>query len=165
MCHDIAKANKVTSSDKVPGFCRQLSLGQQQRGLGLPATLFVLIIIALLAVAITELERSSAQGVSVSMQSTRAFYAAESGLQSGLARLFNFVDPAIAANPTACIADFTLIFAVRGLQDCSAAITCTSQSVDKDADGKADIFFTVGSTGTCGTGDNTAVRAVEVRAR
>lgn len=137
-----------------------------QQGLGLPATLFVLVILGLLVVAITELERSSAEGTSLSMLSTRAFYAAESGAQSGLARLFNFDvgDPDTIVTPAACNADFVLTFSVSGLQGCTAAVTCVMQSADTDADGTTENFFTIGSTGRCQSGETLAVRSVEVRA-
>ena len=143
------------------------TMALSQRGLGLPATLFVLVILGLLAVAITELEQSAAEGVSMSMLSTRAFYAAESGAQSGLARLFDFDtgDPNTVVNPTACIADFSLTYTVAGLSGCTAAVTCSLQRADMDADGSAEYFFTIDSTGTCDFGDTSAMRSVEVRAR
>ncbi len=143
---------------------RQLERGcRYQKGLGLPATLFLIVVLGLLVVAITELERSTAESVSINVQSARAFYAAQSAAEAALVTLFpiNESDPSDAASPTDCPALGTINFADdnTGLIGCSVTVECFKDEVAGDA------YFTLRSTGTCGSGGEAAIRAVEVRAR
>jgi len=146
---------------------QHVSRSLSQQGLGLPATLFVLVILGLLVVAITELEHSSAEGVSLSILSSRSHFAAQSGVQSALTRLLDFdaTNPATVVTPGACISGFTLAYSVDGLSGCEAAVTCAMQRADVDADGAAENFFTLTSTGSCEVGEYSAMRSVEVRVR
>ncbi|MDG9670196.1 hypothetical protein ONV78_20835 [Hahella sp. CR1] len=127
---------------------------QRQAGLGLPAALFVIVILGLLVVAITELERSTAEGVSMDILSTRAFYAAETGAQAALGRLF----PAGGADNNCSVGFPDLNFTADGLTGCSASVVCLTDSAGGDD------YFTLRSTGSCGGGDETASRTIEVRA-
>ncbi len=132
---------------------------KRQKGVGLPAALFIIVILALLAIAITELEQSTAAGVSINVQSSRAFYAAESALQAALVELFpvNTGDPTIPADPTACVTP-SVSFTTPGLAGCTGTVQCSIDVVDGES------YFTLRSTGTCGSGGKQAIRAVEVRA-
>ncbi len=140
---------------------RSAKFKYNQRGLGLPAALFLIVILGLLVVAITELERTTAEGVSIGVQSARAYYAAESGAQAALVSLLpiNAADPSDPADPSACPVLADINFATPGLGGCSAARECFRDEVDGES------YFTLRSTGTCGSGSEAAVRVVEVRAK
>ncbi|WP_020406373.1 hypothetical protein [Hahella ganghwensis] len=135
---------------------------QRQSGLGLPAALFLIVVLGLLVVAITELERTTAEGVSINVQSARAFYAAQSGAEAALVTLFPIdeADPSNAAAPTDCPAYGTISFNAgnTGLIGCSADISCFKDEVSSVA------YFTLRSTGSCGSGAEAATRTIEVRA-
>jgi len=138
-----------------------IKYAMHQHGLGLPAALFLIVILGLLVVAITELERTSGEGISISVQSSRAYYAAESGAQAAQVTLFpiNDADPSEAAAPSACPALGVINFATAGLMGCSATRQCFRDEVDGES------YFTIRSTGTCGSGSDAAIRVVEVRAK
>lgn len=122
-----------------------------QRGLGLATALFVITVMALLAALIFQLIRSNAQSTQEQIQLVRSFYAAESGVQFGLNQVFPPSGAAgvCAAGPT------TFNLAVDGLNQCTAAMVCTSVVVDSTD------YYTITSTGTCGD----VSRTIQVRAQ
>jgi MSHA biogenesis protein MshP len=130
---------------------------QQQRGLGLATALFVITVMALLAVLITQLVRSGAQSTAEQLNLVRAFFAAQSGVEYGLNRAW----PPDAA-PGACPAvhNDSLTFpvvqlTVDGLAQCTMEVTCATLIVDSKT------YYTITSTGTCGE----VSRTVQVRAQ
>ena len=131
----------------------QLSLAQQ--GFGLPMALFVIVVLSFLLLSLTQLERSTAEGFSISLQSTRAFYAAESGAEIAMHQLFP------PPNGTASCAAVTSFhsFDRPGLAGCSASLQCVQDVVDSSP------YFTVTSTGRCGASADGAERSVVLGAR
>jgi len=126
-----------------------------QRGVGLPAALFVITLMAAIAVAINYLVSQNAETLEEELRLTRAFYAAESGAGLAMGLLFppdSFPQytPALAC-PTVAR---EVMFLAEGLTVCSASIECTL-----DATVDAVNYFTVTSTGTCGD----VSRTVQVR--
>lgn len=119
-----------------------------QRGLSLATALFVITVMALLAVMIFQLVRSNAETTGEEVLLIRAFYAAESGVQFGL----NAVFPP-AAGARSCPATFTL--EEEGLVGCEAVVTCTSVNAEGTD------YHTITSTGTCGE----VSRTIQVRAK
>ena len=133
----------------------QLSGPQRQKGLGLPATVFIITVLALIVVAISNLTRDSNLGFAQNFQAQRAFYAAESGAQVALNRIF--------VGGTACSAaladiDFNASGTNAGLESCSAALSCSQVTVSGVT------YYTIDSIGTCGSGFDQAQRQVQVRA-
>ncbi len=124
-----------------------------QRGIGLPATIFIITVLALIVVAMAELNQSSSQAFAQSFQSQKAFYAAESGAQVALNRIFV---GGVACNNS--IADIDFSSAGDGLQDCVADLGCNQVTVSGVN------YFTISSTASCGGGFGEATRSVEVRA-
>src|SRR5690606_8149078 len=104
------------------------------------AALFVIVILSLLLLSLTQLERSAAEGFSISLQSTRAFYAAESGAELAMHQLF----PPPNGTATCTAISPSHDFSVPGLAGCSAAVQCEQDLVDSRP------YFTVTSTGRCG---------------
>lgn len=135
------------------GGIRRPAPGRRERGFSLPVIIFILVVLALLGTALTRLAATGSQSVAFETLSTRAFYAAESGAQWGMAQLFPLNNG--AAN---CAPNTTLNFNPTGLNGCSATVLCTLQT----AGGKT--FYRVRSQGTCGTGADAATRRIEVGA-
>ncbi|GAA3955735.1 hypothetical protein [Allohahella marinimesophila] len=132
----------------------RLQLQRHQHGLGLPTALFVIVILSFLLMSITQLERSTAEGFSISLQSTRAFYAAESGAELAMHQLF---PPPNGINNCSAVAA-SHNFDEPGLAGCSAALTCVEEVVDTKP------YFTVTSTGRCGSPADGAQRTVVIGA-
>ncbi len=133
--------------------------GYRQSGLGLPSAIFVIVILSMMAIAITELDANSSEAVVFDVQSTKAFLAAQSGVQLGLNRLYppgqaasNCSNPYFSATPS-------ISFGTTGLDDCTATVSCAEDIVGGVS------YYTLNSLGQCGTGPGLAQRAVEVRVR
>ena len=134
-------------------------IAHREAGAGLPIALFVITVLALIVVDMGQLQQSSGQAVSLQIQSQRAFFAAESGAQAGVAQV-------LAGNACAAVQS-PINFTAPGLTGCSAQVACDYATFvgDIDGDGNNDNVFTLASTGTCGAGIDLARRTIQVRVR
>lgn len=132
--------------EKIPG---------KQRGIGLPATIFIVVILSLIVLAMSDLTEQSGLGFGQDYHAMKAFYAAESGAQIALNRVF--VGGAACSNPMTAI-DFDSGGSNPGLNNCTATMACSSVLVDGIT------YYTFLSTGSCGAGFETAQRSIQVRA-
>ena len=134
---------------------------QSQRGLGLPVAIFIITVMAFLAVAVNRIVQSNAFATGEAIGLTRAFYAAQSGLEFGLNDVFPPDGIASDLSASRCAALNYPAFDVPGLNNCTAAITCSALDVDADGDGADESYYTIRSTGTCGG----VSRVLQVRAQ
>ncbi len=123
-----------------------------QRGIGLPAALFIITIMAMVAGGINKINEMNASAYGREWLSMAAFYAAESGAQTAAIYVINPL-PVMPA----CDADFINALTPTGLPGCSVNVTCSIQVVDTVT------YYTLNSTGICGTGIDAATRIVQVR--
>lgn len=125
----------------------------RQRGLGLPSALFLILIMILIVAAINQLNEMSAAAYGREWLGMRAFYAAESGAQLSAVYVLT---PEIAP---VCDANFinNLNLTTFGLSECRVNVACDEMIVQTNT------YFTLTSTGTCGTGIDTATRAIQIR--
>lgn len=140
---------------------------QKQAGAGLPIALFIVTVLSLIVLGMSQLQESSGNAISLQIQSQRAFFAAESGAQVVVAHLLRreeqesvslneiddlecFDDPETPDRPI-----FDKPYNVSGLQSCSARAYCKSD----------DRLFEIKSIGSCGAegAPDHAQRTVEVR--
>ncbi|MDX1635343.1 MAG: hypothetical protein R3280_11940 [Marinobacter sp.] len=128
-----------------------------QRGAGLPVALFIITVLALLVVGMAQLQESSGRSVSLQIQSQRAFFAAESGAQVGVAQ-------ALAAGACGAVTS-PKTFSTGGLSSCRAQVSCSSVSADIEGNSALETVFSITSVGQCGSGFDQAERVVEVRVR
>jgi MSHA biogenesis protein MshP len=131
---------------------------RRQCGVGLATALFVITIMALLAVLIVQLVRMNAQTTEEEILLLRAFYAAQSGVEYGLNHAFP-PDGTPTACPTAS-APMPMTFPletidVAGLDRCTFDVSCSALTVDSTS------YYTIRSTGTC----QDVSRTVQVRAQ
>ena len=124
---------------------------RKQTGAGLPIALFIVTVLSLIVLGMSQLQESSGNAISLQIQSQRAFFAAESGGQVGVKRVL--ADP----SKPQCFGGATLNFPAGNLSGCRAEIRCT------DITGNG--LFEVVSEGRCGSGQEEASRIVEVRLR
>lgn len=128
---------------------------KKQAGFGLPVAIFIITVLAMVVAGISKLGESSAVAFGQDVNSIRAFYAAESGAQIGLARLFSVVSPAVSCG-SSIYSDHT---GLEGLNKCNVDVACSSVT------NAADTYYTLVSTATCGSGIDAAQRVVEVKAK
>jgi MSHA biogenesis protein MshP len=132
---------------------------KSQRGIGLPAAIFVITLMTILAVAINQLVSDNAATFTEETALTRAFYAAESGAGLAMHALFppgefplyqNGEDSAAMCDPGPRVYEFD----VDGLRACSATVVCTVDTVLDNVE-----YYTIVSAGMCGD----VTRTVQVR--
>lgn len=127
----------------------------KQRGIGIPAALFVITLLAILAVAVNSMLAQNSESYQEEVSLTRAFYAAESGAGFALNSIFppeEFPQYNVTAECAAGPREYA--FTVDGLNECKATVTCTLDATVSGVD-----YFTVKSAAVC---DGVA-RTVQVR--
>jgi MSHA biogenesis protein MshP len=136
-------------------YLNRLGSREKQKGIGLPATVFLIVIVALIVLALGDLNTKSNIGFGQDFYSVKAFYAAESGAQIALNRVF--VGGQACSNTPTDI-DFDSGGDNPGLNDCVATLICEATSV-------AGVnYLTFTSTASCGAGIEQAMRSIQVRA-
>lgn len=127
----------------------------RQRGSSLVLAIFVIVLMSALLFALGRQLISSSKAVSVEVQGSRAFNAAQSGLELGLTQLFSNpanTCPAVAAS---------FSFNDAGLRDCGATLTCF-EVPNPDNAGRR--LFRLVSVGQCDAGEFTTSRRVVMEA-
>jgi len=137
-----------------------MRLFSRQGGLGLPAALFVITILAVLAVSINSLVSQNDAAFEEEVLLTRAFFAAESGVSFGLNALFPPEEFPVYTSGAGAVAGGcpavinTYAFDVQGLGSCSVAVSCAADATVSGVD-----YYTIASEGTCAD----VSRTVQVR--
>ncbi len=133
----------------------RLSLRPKQQGLGLVAAIFVITVMAMISVGISNLVLTSQQSYGFEVLSARAFLAAESGAQlavhSAMPPVGTSSCPASAATPS--------LAGAPGLSGCTVETLCSRVDVASVA------YFSITSTGRCGNAADTAIRRLQVRVK
>ena len=131
-------------------------LARGQRGLGIATALFVITVMALLAVLITQLVRTSAQATAEEINLMRSFFAAQTGVEYGLNRAY----PPSGSTSCPVVTNTSVVFPTvtipsDGLAQCRMSVKCDVLIVSGNT------YHTITSTGTCGD----VSRTVQVRAQ
>lgn len=137
---------------------------QRQRGFLIPLALFIVVVMGLLALALTRMSTQAGLASAQELLSLQAFYAGESGAQQGMNQLYPPADPNLNirddVNARCDGVVRTLAFAgVTGLSGCSAAVSCNCVSCTPAA---ATSFYTITSVGSCNAGTLSATRTIRV---
>ena len=120
----------------------------KQSGLSLPVAIFIITIMSIIAVGVNRINEASSQSYSQNILSSRAFYAAESGVQLR-------AHTVLSTAPCSCGVNVNFVFSVVGLNSCNANTSCDQLIANGDT------FCTITSIGNC---DNSnAQRTIEVR--
>ena len=123
----------------------------RQNGIGLIAAIFLIVVVAALAVAITSLVRSNSNSFVRDVLAYKAFLAADSGAQLALNRIFAPVGTPSCANRV-------YTFTQTGLEGCQATVSCSALLVGGQQ------RYDVQSHGRCTTAVDIAERRIDVRA-
>ncbi|RVT45977.1 type II secretory pathway component [Rheinheimera sediminis] len=125
--------------------------------------LFIIVVMGLLVAALSRLVISSSSMVSTEVLGARAFFAAQSGLELGLAELYplqrktSASDSTAIGEPMVCeVKDY--VFSVAGLAQCKAQVSC----VESDDTNTGIRHYYLTSIGSCGEGSYTSSRTLEM---
>lgn len=131
----------------------------QQQGFLIPLALFILVVMGVLALTISRTSMQTQASAIQEFTSVQAFYAAESGAQRGMQRLFLNADitrPGVNGRCSGWSQTFN--FSSDGLKACTARVNCVFVT---DAENIRS-FYTVTSIGSCGTDQYRAERTIQV---
>ena len=131
---------------------------KRHQGSTLVIAIFVIIVLSLIATALVRMQSSSSESVVYEVMGTRAYAAAQSGIQWQLTQIFPLGVNVI----TTCPADETSysFTSEQGLKNCSYKVTCEDSAVHGGVQ-----YYTITSTGTCKVGEVITSRTIEVQAR
>lgn len=125
---------------------------------------FIIVVMGLLAAGMARVGSQSSMAGVQEQVSLQTFYAAESGAQYAMTRLFYDTTAAIsrtsAGNACTAIDGSTLSPGAAEMQSCQISLNC-QESVDA---GNTRSFFLIGSAASCGTAPISATRTVQVSA-
>jgi MSHA biogenesis protein MshP len=129
----------------------------KQSGSALVIAIFVLVIMTLIGSALIRMQSSSAEAVVYEVMGTRAYAAAQTGIQWQLTEVF----PLDTTGSTPCS---TLvepdISGTSGLEGCQLAITCNDDIEHDNVQ-----YYTITSTGSCSVAGIETSRTIEIEAR
>lgn len=129
------------------------------RGSALVIAIFVIIVMSLLGAALVKMMESSQENVVYEVLGTRAYAAAQTGVQWQLGKLFPIGSPARACSDVSQIPP--PIELAKGFEGCRivSPIKCS------DFSHQGVIYYTVTSTGQCDLDGESTSRVIEVEAR
>lgn len=129
-----------------------------QKGSALVIAIFVIVIMTLLGTALVRMISSSAETVAYEVIGTRAFQAAQVGLQRKLQVLY----PLLPASGTCAPAIEYDLSTIKGLENCKAINVACSPYATSDA---GITYYKIQSTGQCEVAQVFTTRTLEVQAR
>ncbi|MBL4765552.1 MAG: pilus assembly PilX N-terminal domain-containing protein [Colwellia sp.] len=131
---------------------------KSQSGSTLVIAIFVLVIMTLIGSALIRMQSSSAETVVYEVMGTRAYAAAQTGLQWQLTQIF----PLNTTGITLCKANIVepTISGVAGLENCQFEIHC-DDSIEYDGVR----YYTLTSIGSCSVAGINTSRKIEIEAR
>ncbi|MFT6267454.1 MAG: MSHA biogenesis protein MshP [Alphaproteobacteria bacterium] len=132
----------------------------KQSGSMIVMALFVIVVIGLLAAALINIVSASSNSTLHQVYGLRANQAAKAGIEDLLSTSFPVDGSAVSCNTTTVSpASFSN---VRGLNECSYAATCVTQTISF---GNVDrMYFKFSSTGSCQIDTNVVSRTLSVDA-
>ncbi|MDF1761919.1 MAG: pilus assembly PilX N-terminal domain-containing protein [Oleibacter sp.] len=128
-----------------------------QQGFGLISALFVITVLAVVIATLSSLQTDSALSSSTQIQSQRAYFSAESGLEVAL----NLLIPPSPSVSLSCATSpfYSFTYSSSGLAGCRVDVECTSQTINSID------YFTLVSIGSCGSGGEASTRSIEMLVR
>lgn len=134
-------------------------ISRHQQGFLIPLALFILVVLGVLALTISRTSIQTQASAIQEFTSVQAFYAAESGAQRGMQRLFFNADitrPGVNGRCSGWSQTFN--FGSDGLKACTAQVSCTFVTDTPNIRS----FYTVTSVGSCGADQYRAERTIQV---
>lgn len=144
---------------------RDIYSRHNQRGSMLVISLFVIVVMALLALTLTRLLSASSDTLIFEVYGLRAHQAAQSGLEVKLTEVFPLCPPGSANpvcadgsghDPSACDLNSQVSFSLNGMLHCGFNTSCSY------SDSGSNSYYLFTSTGTCEAGDAVVSRTLSV---
>ncbi len=159
MYHNLLKMSHVGQRN-----ARNLALSRfrhRQQGSALVIAIFIIIVFSVLGAALVNMLDSSQEGVAYEVLGTRAYTAAQSGLQWQLSEVFPLSSDAVACKSQADIDAATPNFSTTtGFIQCNISVNCRDFTGDEGIR-----YYVITSTGECALDGEVTSRTVEVDAR
>ncbi len=140
---------------------------KKQQGSAIVLALFIIVVMSLLGAAMVRMLSANAENIVYEVVGTRAYFAAQAGMQEGLHNIYPLQAPAEDCTALSPI-PFTLVnrnYSNDGLLNCSATVIVTNCESIETAVGVFEHFYLIESTGQCNAGDITTTRTIEVQSR
>jgi MSHA biogenesis protein MshP len=140
---------------------------KKQQGSAIVLALFIIVVMSLLGTAMVRMLSANAENIVYEVVGTRAYFAAQAGMQEGLHNIYPLQAPAEDCTALSPI-PFTLVnrnYSNEGLLNCSATVIVTNCESIETAVGVFEHFYLIESTGQCTAGDITTTRIIEVQSR
>lgn len=136
----------------------------EQSGSALVIAIFALVIMTLIGSALIRMQSSSAETVVYEVIGTRAYAAAQSGIQWQLTEIF----PLNTTTTTQCNRDSSgnieinapTVSGVKGLEGCHLEVNCDDSISHDNVQ-----YYTITSTGSCSVAGIVTSRTIEIEAR
>lgn len=123
-----------------------------QAGLGLISAVFVIVILALLVAGMSKVMMVSQSYRAQEVLAARALLAAQSGSELHLSRLLHPDNSGVCASDSGQVS-----LSTDGLVGCSYQASCSAITIDTQS------YYTIESTGRCGSGVDSATRIIRTR--
>jgi MSHA biogenesis protein MshP len=142
-------------------------LKSRQLGAVLPIVVFIIVVMGLLGAALVRMLSGSAVSVAAEVSGTRAYHAAQSGLQITLTEIFpldSSANTSICSDRTSGVAEpfyNSFSFTAPGLAHCIANVYCDKLDISDDG---SEYHFRVRSEGICQVGSETYSRVILMEA-
>lgn len=132
-----------------------------QTGSSLVLGIFILVIMSLLGAALIEIMESNEDAYTYEVLGTRAYNAAQSGIQIEMQRVFPLIE-ASNTNPSVCDNSERRnnFININGLNGCSAILQCTSITHEVTT-----TYYSISSVGQCEINGEVTSRTIEVQAK
>ena len=131
----------------------------RQRGSALVIAIFIIIVMSLLGAALVRMLSASSEAIVYEVYGTRAFLAAQTGLQFGLQQAFP-LSAAAASCATVNAATIPTLSNTQGLLNCQIkTLSCSEKTVNTIR------YYKISSIGECDDGGIKTTRSLEVDAR
>ena len=169
--HNNVLLNKVFFSKSLSSFNTKqssedygikLTIKNKQGGSALMMAIFIIIVMSLLGVALVNMLDSSEENVAFEVLGTRAYTAAQSGLQWQLSQIF----PLNSTVALACQNQATIDLNAPTFNNVNGLSQCTIQNITcSDYAHQGVTYYTITSTGTCDIDNEVTSRTLQVEAR
>ncbi len=134
----------------------------RQQGSMLVIALFIIVVMTLLVASMSKLLQSSSEAVSFEVLGSRAFFAAQSGMERAVALIYPLDIQDVQDSITACAAGAIVDLDFEqtpGLAACDVEVNCRSQESSIEP---SIYHFWLSSKGSCGQGDSKTFRTIEM---
>lgn len=130
---------------------------KKQQGSTLVVAIFIIVVLGALVAALSNLVRGTSESVVVEVLGTRSFFAAQSGLESGMTELYPSSE-----GPLESCQDFP--FALELNNRCKAEVTCKVKENIPTED-EENTHLRLESVGSCTAGGQAASRKLAIETR